>query len=111
MPVTDEVSEVLTGVSQVLDGLAAKNQTMKDGPPAGGGGGTTPQPQTPTPEEKQGAYEQYKEDISDAFDRNTRRDGSLDKTGLALDVGQAIVDLGVTAGPEALRLLGGLLKK
>lgn len=113
MPVTDEVSEVLTGISQVLDGLAAKNQTMKDGPPPGGGagGGTTTQPQTPTQEEKQRAYEQYKKDISDAFDRNTRRDGSIDKTGLALDVGQAIVDLGVAAGPEALRLLGGLLKK
>ncbi len=112
MPVTDEVSEVLTGVSEVLDGLAKKNQTMKDGPPpGGGGGGSTTQPQAPTQEEKQGAYEQYKKDISEAFDRNTRRDGSLDKTGLALDIGQAIADLGAAAGPEALRLLGGLLKK
>ena len=113
MPVQDEVSEPLNGIAQVIQGLAAKNQTMKDGPPSGGdrGGGTTTQPTTPTEAEKQGAYDQYKKDISDAFDRNTRADGTFDKTGLALDVGQAIADLGARAGPEALRLLGGLLKK
>jgi hypothetical protein len=112
MPVKDEVSEPLSSLADVLQGLAAKNQTMKDGPPSGsdGNGGTATQP-APTEEETTGAYEQYKKDISDAFDRRTRRDGSVDKTGLALDIGQAIVDLGARVGPDVLKLLGGLLKK
>jgi hypothetical protein len=113
MPVRDEVSEPLNSLADVLQGLAAKNQTMKDGPPSGseGNGGTTTMLPPPTEEENGGAYEQYKKDISDAFDRRTRRDGSVDKTGLALDVGQAIVDLGARVGPDVLKLLGGLLKK
>jgi hypothetical protein len=112
MPVRDEVSEPLSSLADVLQGLAAKNQTMKDGPPSGseGSGGTTTLP-APTEEEKRGAYEQYEKAVSDAFDRRTRRDGSVDKTGLALDIGQAIVDLGARVGPDVLKLLGGLLKK
>ena len=37
--VTSDVTEPLDKMADVIEGLAAKNATMKDGAPEGGGGG------------------------------------------------------------------------
>ena len=106
--VTSDVTEVLDKVADVIEGLAAKNATMKDGPPEGEdqGGGRAP---TAT-EERTQAYEKYKNDVSEIFDRFTGPDGTItDPVGFALASGQALADLGVAVGPEAFQLFSDFI--
>ena len=105
--VTSDVTEPLDKIGDVIEGLAAKNATMKDGAPEVGGGGGSRAP-TAT-EERAGAYEKYKDDVGAAFYRNTAADGTIDPAGLALDLGQAAADLGVAVGPEVFQLFSDFL--
>lgn len=108
--VQSDVTGPLNAVANVMQGMAAKNQTMKDGPPSGGGGGGGGEgtKTRPTAEEKKSAYEQYKKDIQDVWSKYNQ--GKLDGGDLALGIGKAVTDLAVTAGPEVLKLLGDLAK-
>ena len=105
--VLQDVVGPLNAVGEIAKGLAAKNQTMKDGPPEGGAGEATTQPR-PTPEQEQGAYDDYKKKVSEAWRRHTDANGNVDRVGLGLDVGQAVADLAMKAGPGVLKLFGEL---
>jgi hypothetical protein len=112
--VADDVTGPLNAIAATTQGLAAKNQTMKDGPPPAASSpaaGTQERKPQPSPAEKKGAYEQYKKDIQNAWSRNTAPDGTIaDPANLVLDVGQAIADLAINGGPDAIKAIGDILK-
>lgn len=104
-----DVTGPLTGIGEVVKGLAAKNQTMKDGKPEGGGGGGVGDTRTRDP---QGSYDKYKQKIRDAWSRHTGPDGQvMDPTALGLEIGQAVSDLAMAEGGNVLRLFGELAGK
>jgi hypothetical protein len=112
--VAEDVSAPLVAISEITKGLAAKNQTMKDGPSQGGGGGAASGGKTvakPSAEEKKSAYDQYKKDIEDVWRKNTGADGKIaDPISLGLGIGQAITDLALKAGPDVIKVFGEIMK-
>ena len=100
-----EVNGTVESVAKLAEGMAAKNQTMKDGPPAGGGGGGGRTQTRPTEEQKKAAYDKYKDRIRDIWSKD------MSGTDRTLQIGQAVADLAMEAGPDVLKLFGDLLKK
>ena len=104
--VKSEITEPLDSIGKIMEGIAAKNSTMKDGPPEGGSGETKERPPTSN-EERTAAYEKYKEKTRETFDRFTDPNGNIvDPVGLGLEIGQNIVDLGVSLGDDIKDVIG-----
>ncbi len=104
---TADVSGTVKAIADGIQAMTTKNQTMKDGPPeTGDQEQDSGQTRThPTGEEKQAAYEKYKETIAEIWDQDM---GAVDR---AQAIGQAISDLAMEGGPDALKLLGDLVSK
>lgn len=104
--VKSEVTEPMDSIGKIIEGIAAKNATMKDGPPEGGSDTTKERPPTSN-EEREAAYEEYKEKTRETFDRFTDPNGNIvDPVGLGLEIGQNIVDLGVSLGDDIKDVIG-----
>lgn len=111
--VQSDVTEPLKALANLSEGLASKNKTMKDGPPEKpdkieGSEPPNKRPDTPSKDEKTDAYDKYKDDIDNAFDK-FERTGNRNFGELATDIGQAVVDLGVKTGPAVVALFRDIL--
>lgn len=96
--ITTDVTEPLNAVATVMQGSAAKEGQMKDGPP-----------ESQEPKSEGGtktAYDQYKAEIEKAWD-NYAKHG--DKTQLGLEISQAVANLAMRGGPGVLEAFGKLL--
>lgn len=94
--VTTDVTGPLNAIATVMQGSAAKEGQMKDGPPS----------HEPKSEgETKTAYDKYKDDVKKAWD-NFDKHG--DKTQLGLEIAQAVADLSMRGGSGVLEAFGKL---
>jgi hypothetical protein len=108
--VAGDVTGPLNAVAALTQGLAAKNQTMKDGPAPSTGGTQEKKKSKPSAADNKSAYDQYKKDVQNAWQRNTLPDVTIaDEVSLWLDIGQAVADLAINGGPQAIKAIGDIL--